>query len=107
VNGHELEPQAKFCTVCGASAGGMSSPYQEQQPRRPAPGTGVVWAVTLVFAVFGVIPASIQASAAHRDGYSPDPYWKAFWISIVIVVAFWLSVGLVALANANANAAYG
>ena len=54
--------------------------------------------VTLLFGLFGLIPAVVQTSHAKIDGYSTNKYWTAFWITIVVqivaVVAFFALVAI-------------
>ena len=56
--------------------------------------------ITLLFGVFGLIPAALHANAAQRMGYPAGRYWKAFgWcfaasvvISIILTVVVYLAV---------------
>jgi hypothetical protein len=56
--------------------------------------------ITLLFGVFGLIPAALHANAAQRMGYPGGRYWKAFgWcfaasvvISIILSVVVYLAV---------------
>lgn len=74
-----------------------SASYQATYPVEsqylPAPpGTGLVVAITLLFGLFGLIPAAIRSSRAETLGYSGSPYWKTFWWSLLLPVAFWIIV---------------
>jgi hypothetical protein len=55
-------------------------------PRPAAPGVAAVVVVTVLFGVFGAIPAAVKARKATRLGYPTGKYWKAFGITIAVMV---------------------
>ncbi|MGX5653448.1 peptidylprolyl isomerase [Geodermatophilus nigrescens] len=85
----------------------MSSAFPGQQPPpgaqygsvwRPAPGISTTVVITVLFGLFGLIPAAIAASKARRIGYAENRYWIAFGVSMAASVALYIVVVLAALA---------
>jgi hypothetical protein len=81
----------------------MASPYGAPgqmlpgyaQPSATAATRPSVWPVvvlTILFGVFGLIPAYLRASNARRLGIPERPYWQAWaitfvcWIGLVLVL---------------------
>ena len=40
--------------------------------------------------LFGLIPAAMKSSRAEALGYPTTPYWKAFWLTLLLPVVFLL-----------------
>lgn len=97
-------PSSSTRATAGTAAPTPHSSYPAGAvPSSPAggpPTLTLIIVITLLFGVFGVIPASLHASTAQRMGYPSGRYWKAFgWcfaasmaISIIVTVAVYLAV---------------
>ena len=72
-------------------------------PLIPAVTTTVV--ITILFGVFGAIPASMHTNRALTAGVRTSKYWKAFGITMAASIAAFVLfiVILVAAASSSAN----
>jgi cyclophilin family peptidyl-prolyl cis-trans isomerase len=68
-------------------------PYQA-----PAPGISLTIVITVLFGLFGLIPAALAASQARRTGHPENRYWIAFGVSLAGSVALYVVVVLAGLA---------
>lgn len=50
----------------------------------PPPSIAATVVITLLFNLWGLIPAIIHSRRAAEGGYPTRPYWKAFWLSLLI-----------------------
>jgi hypothetical protein len=87
---YAAHPQAAYPQPYGLPQPGAYTYSPAAATQRPS-----VWPVvvlTLLFGVFGLIPASLRASNARRVGLSEKPYWQAWaitfacWIGLVLVL---------------------
>jgi hypothetical protein len=108
-----------FCGSCGAATDGTKvSPSiatsgappamalfaaDNNAARRPPgmPNIAATVVVTLLFGLFGMIPATVHTAAARQRGDAHPPYWRAFGLTFVgsIVAYTILIVSLVAAAT--------
>lgn len=75
-----------------SSYGPSTTAYSGPPYRADLPGTGLVIVITLLFGLFGLIPAAIRASQAETLGHPGGAYWKAFWFTLLIPVVVWAVV---------------
>lgn len=79
----------------GTSGGGA---IESNPAGLPPVSTTVV--VTLLFGLFGMIPASLHTAQAAAAGAPTDRYWKAFGAALAGAVVLWLVVGMIAFSAA-------
>ena len=65
-------------------------PAYEPEYQPSPPGVGAIVLVTLFLGLFGLIPAAMKSSRAEALGYPTTPYWKAFWLTLLLPVVFLL-----------------
>jgi len=53
------------------------------------PGVAIVVAITVLFGIFGIIPAAMRSDRARREGYSTGRYWTAFAVTLVIMIGLY------------------
>ncbi len=88
--------------------------HRARQPREIAPASDpdrANWptltatvVITVLFGVFGVIPAYMHTEAVRKSGAATSRYWKAFGLTMVasVVAYILLIVGLFAILAASA-----
>jgi hypothetical protein len=109
-----------YCGLCGnptapvlATPAGTATAARRGQagnlplgraPQPTLPGTGTTIAITLLFGLFGLIPAYMNTDRARQAGTRTDQYWTAFWLSFVGSVVIWILFWVIILAAANSTA---
>jgi hypothetical protein len=98
----------RYCGSCGADAGGPPVPAAgDAGAQRPTgtPSIATTIVITLLFGLFGAIPAAIHTARARQQGNARPPYWRAFGFTFLgsIVIDALLIIGLVAAIGATAN----
>jgi cyclophilin family peptidyl-prolyl cis-trans isomerase len=63
----------------------------------PAPGLALTIVISVLFGLFGLIPAALAAGRARRTGHPDSPYWIAFGAGLVAFLALYVGLVLVAL----------
>lgn len=76
-----------------AAAYVFSSPPAQPMPGPlPLPGIATVVAVTLLFGVWGIVPAMRHTSTARAEGVHTRRYWAAFWWSLAATALVWAAM---------------
>ena len=101
-----------FCGSCGSPLTAGAASTAVRAPILPSLALTIV--ITLLFGIFGIIPAAVHAGQANQAGHSGARYWKAFgWTFFVSATASILAtvllygsmfaalLGLSSAANAN------
>ena len=115
-----------FCGACGnqtievprssARVTDMGRGVAHPQSARPGgvaaadqPGVGSTVVITLLFGLFGLIPAFLNSDRARQSGQPTNRYWAAFWWSILASVVAWILIWIILAAAiaSNANSGYG
>lgn len=50
----------------------------------PPPSIALTVIITLLFNLWGLIPAFVHSRRAADGGHPTRPYWKAFWLSLLV-----------------------
>jgi hypothetical protein len=90
---HQAQPEQP--SYGGHNGSGYYGPTGGGAPSAPAgggPGIGMVIAVTAIFGLFGMIPASRRAKKAQALGLSGGKYWKAFGITLAASTVLYITL---------------
>lgn len=68
------------------SGGSVTRSTREAVPRGSAPSRTATIVATIFLGVFGAFFASHAANRARASGHPPEPYWKAFWVTLAITI---------------------
>lgn len=65
--------------------------------RKPEAGERVVFWLSALLGVFGIIPAATYANAALREDRNATHYWAAFGFGFAVSVLVWIGLFLIAV----------
>ena len=78
---------AQFCTTCGRPIVVQPRDLGGTSTWRERPSYTPTIVVTMLFGVFGLIPAVRHSRMARERGYSASGYWWSFWLPILVPTA--------------------
>ena len=100
-------PRRRSGIIVAVTTGGWPPPhpppgygppgYGAVPPTEPLPGLGLTIVITVLFGLFGLIPAAIAAGKARRVGRPETRYWVAFGASLAGSIALYALVIAVTL----------